>query len=74
MQPVRNAKFTSTYSGNILHIPAILRKLTMTYVEMERVALAASPEPQATTLSSPIGDNNGKRDGVHRRQFSAGCS
>ncbi|HAO71619.1 MAG TPA: hypothetical protein DCR06_03355 [Planctomycetaceae bacterium] len=24
MQPVRNAKFTSTYSGNILHIPAIL--------------------------------------------------
>ena len=46
----------------------------MTYVEMERVALAASPAPQATTLSSPTGENNGKRDGVHRRQFSAGCS
>ena len=41
---------------------------------MERVALAASPAPQANTLSSPTGENNGKCDGVHRRQFSAGCS
>ncbi len=43
-------------------------------VAMDRVAPATSPAPQATTLYSPTGENNGKCDGVYRCQFSAGCS
>jgi hypothetical protein len=35
-------------------------------VDMDRVALATSPAPQATTLYSPTGENNGKCDGVYR--------
>jgi len=66
-QPTPNVKIVLQDAGNILHIPAILRKLKETYVETERVARAASPVPQATTLSSPTGENNGKCDGVHRR-------
>jgi thioredoxin 1 len=49
----QNAKGVLLDAGNILHFPAILRKSKEIYVEMERVALAASPAPHATTLFLP---------------------